>query len=1444
MRYLVLIATLVGWLVSAMEIKAYYLDTPHNESNGIVCYTCHGMAGLTAPDADANGVPDWTWADRALADPEDTAHNFICNSCHSSTPTPGLPKGPEKVLHSKKTTGSTKAYWTTECVQCHDVHYQGQLDYSADDYAKLYLVTGTFTSNAIYSNPTPLVAGSDSTSINFTTTTVQAGFEDTSKWKSKGGSTSGSANMVAGRAVDGSRGLILVPDKTNHPETFEIINVTANTIKVKGQMVRDAISSGNFAIIYGQSIKSSVMPNGGVVANDLRDVKYYTPKLINSSFGGHVDLTTGSTKPLGLCQVCHTTPSSWPKSGGPATHYPATDCDSCHNILTGGGAPVVANTGGPYLVEQGAGVTLMGGADFATPCIDGESTQWDLDNNGTYDVAGPGFVGGIVNLTWAQLGAYGLQTVGVPHTIRLQALNACSGMQATATTTLTVYENTPVANFTATPNPAACGQSIIFDGSTSSHTKPGRSIVSYVWNYGDGATGTGVTASHAYSGSGSHLATLTVTDNNLPAKTATTTVTVNVNQCNSAPVANAGTDQSVTTGALVTLNGSGSTDGDGDPLSYGWSFISRPVGSSAGLAGASTARPTFTADVAGSYVVSLVVNDGKVDSGADTVTVTAVTPNHIPVANAGPDQSVVIGVLVALNGSASTDVDGDPLSYGWSFTSRPGGSSAVLSGATTASPTFTADVAGSYVVSLVVNDGRVGSVADSLTITVLPNLEDIDLGFGSPVQQGGDGLVGEGVRIFNGNVIEARSDLALPSPNSFGLGLTAFYNSRSAQSGAMGYGWSHTYEVSLDTGFFLGTINVYRLVDQTGRVLYFTWDAGKQHYSGLWQEKSYIVSVGGDLVWCRRDGSRFGFGFDGKLSWIADGKGNRLDLSYNGNRLQAVTDQATGRVLNFVYNGNLLENVTGPITDAIPEDPAKPGFSLPWVTYQYDANSNLIAVLYADGDRNFTTPPFASGVRYSYTDTHDLHNLTARKDTLGNTLATWGYDNQDRCTANYSVNGTGAASIVYNPTSPVVSVTDAYGIVRGYTIDATKGRKRLAAMATSNGPAPYGGDIIRWVYDNNLNLIETESIGGVVNQYSGFDANGNPATAVLSVGALDQSGASLTHTIHYEYHPTISAVTRGWETSLVNSGGIRETIYDYDNPSTDPDPATPNSNPTNQVYKTTEKGYSKSLTGVATPYTQSTAYEYTALGQISRVDDPRTDVSDQTVYTYYPAAPYNLEKITKPVIGDTVYLDYDHDGRPRLIQDENGRITSTVVDGRGRAISITANYGTAEASVRTREYSGGQLKKETDQDGVATTYAYYATTGRLYRIYDLADNYQQNTYDAQGNLSETGKYAASDSIHPTYLRDYDYSGHPVIKGRLFRSIKSNNYYAEYDYYADGSEKSYRDYDGKVTSSSYDSLGRKVRTEYPTDPGHPTVANYLATAYDLYGEVAPEIRTVC
>ena len=98
---------------------------------------------------------------------------------------------------------------------------------------------------------------------------------------------------------------------------------------------------------------------------------------------------------------------------------------------------------------------------------------------------------------------------------------------------------------------------------------------------------------------------------------------------------------------------------------------------------------------------------------------TALAQTEAPVANAGPNQTVNVGSTVTLNGSGSYDPGGQPLTYLWTL-QAPGGTTAVLSNPTTVSPTFVADVPGTYVARLIVNNGSLASFPSTVTITASP----------------------------------------------------------------------------------------------------------------------------------------------------------------------------------------------------------------------------------------------------------------------------------------------------------------------------------------------------------------------------------------------------------------------------------------------------------------------------------------------------------------------------------------------------------------------------------------------------------------------------------------------------------------------------------------------------------------------------------------------------
>lgn len=181
------------------------------------------------------------------------------------------------------------------------------------------------------------------------------------------------------------------------------------------------------------------------------------------------------------------------------------------------------------------------------------------------------------------------------------------------------------------------------------------------------------------------------------------------------PLARAGPDQTVATGGLAALDGSGSFDLDGELLSYRWAILWRPTGSAATLSDPGAVQPTLSTDLPGSYVVQLMVSDGAEPSAPDQVVLS--TTNSVPVADAGRDQTVPLSRLVRLDGSGSRDADRDPLTYQWALLVRPDASAARLSDPGAARPTFTVDVAGNYVAQLVVRDGHARSAPDTVVLT-------------------------------------------------------------------------------------------------------------------------------------------------------------------------------------------------------------------------------------------------------------------------------------------------------------------------------------------------------------------------------------------------------------------------------------------------------------------------------------------------------------------------------------------------------------------------------------------------------------------------------------------------------------------------------------------------------------------------------------------------------
>jgi len=769
--------------------------------------------------------------------------------------------------------------------------------------------------------------------------------------------------------------------------------------------------------------------------------------------------------------------------------------------------------------------------------------------------------------------------------------------------------------------------------------------------------------------------------------------------------------------------------------------------------------------------------------GGTTTKSTTVNVYPSPTINITADpKTIEIGSASTLTWS-STNAD--------SVTIDQGIGSVELNGTTTVTPAVTTTYT-------IIATGLGGTATDSAAVAVIAPPDDVNQGLDTDEQQGGGGIVGETIRILNGNMVEHRTDLLFSSPNRLGLSLRAAYNSRSDILSSMGYGWTHTYEVSLDPGFVMGSSTYVKIVDQTGRAHYFE-DAGGGLYAGVFNERSHVKLESGTYVWYLLDGTECAFSASGQLTWMDDAAGNRLQLTYDtNNRLETVTDTSSGRILTFHYNvDGRLTSITGPVTDAVPS----PGT---WVTYGHGDNQNLTSVTYADG----------SGFNYGYTDTNDPHNLTEKENKAGHLLNTWAYDAQDRATDNFSRDGKGV-SIVYESVTQV-NVTDAYGKLREYFLDDVSGRKRVSSII--NGPggaggAPYGNsNAVSWIYDTSMRPTEVEYAGGTINQYQNYDTKGNPGTIILAYNTPEE------RTITYTYHPDINAPLTRIEASVLGTGN-KETIWGYDN---DYD-SIPNEDPTGLVSRIIEKGFTKAIAGSIISYEYVTIFTYNSRGQVLSIDGPLPGTGDTTTFSYDPTTG-DLLSITRPLIGATSFSNYDAAGQVGLVTDINNQSKGFTYDGRGRVTLITNN---ADGSTNSVIYNtAGLPETRTDEDGVISSFEYNSVCGRLSRTTDHVGNYISYDYDLQGNMIEKSYYDPSDNR--TNWKRFDFQ-QPDMPGKIYKEINPDDTFTKYGYDLEGNISSVTDPNNNTTSYEYDPLNRLITV---TQPGN-GVTSYT---YDGHGNL--------
>jgi len=370
-------------------------------------------------------------------------------------------------------------------------------------------------------------------------------------------------------------------------------------------------------------------------------------------------------------------------------------------VCVSANAPPVASAGPDLLVYLPATATLNGAvSDDGLPPAGPLTIQWS-------QVSGPGtvtFSNAANTSTTASFSEAGT------YVLRLTASD--TEFTTSDETTVTVYpaNQAPVVNAgpdlvvylpaTATPN-----------GTVTDDGLPPGSTLSIQWSKLSGpgtvtfsnATSASTTAS--FSEAGTYVLRLTANDTEFTTGDETT---ITVHPVNQPPVVNAGPDLVVYLPATATVTGTVTDDGlpPSALLTVQWSQVSGP--GTVTISNTTSASTTASFSEAGSYVLRLTASDSELSS-SDETTINVSPANRAPIANAGDDFTIGVTRTAHLDGGASGDPDGDPLTFSWAFVTIPAGSSATLAGPTTAAPAFVIDRPGTYVVRLVVNDGVLDS---------------------------------------------------------------------------------------------------------------------------------------------------------------------------------------------------------------------------------------------------------------------------------------------------------------------------------------------------------------------------------------------------------------------------------------------------------------------------------------------------------------------------------------------------------------------------------------------------------------------------------------------------------------------------------------------------------------------------------------------------------------
>jgi PKD domain/Secretion system C-terminal sorting domain len=388
----------------------------------------------------------------------------------------------------------------------------------------------------------------------------------------------------------------------------------------------------------------------------------------------------------------------------------ATGMDTMQvTVNVAGNITPTANAGVDQTITLPANSVILSGSGTD---VDGTITAYAWTK-----ISGPA-AGTITNPNTAATAVTGLVAGVYKFELRVTDNNGAIGMDTMQVTVNSTASNIPpTANAGADQAITLPTNSVILSGNG---TDPDGTITAYSWTKISGPTAGTITnpttAATAVTGlvAGVYRFELRVTDNNGAIDTDTMQVTVNV-AGNIAPVANAGTDQSITLPTTTAnLLGSG-IDPDGTITAYAWTKIAGPAAGT--INNPNTAATAVTGLVAGLYKFELRVTDNNGATDTDTMQITVnAAANIAPIANAGADQTITLPTNSVILSGNGTDPDGTITAYSWTKISGP--VAGTITNPNVAATFVTGMAAGIYKFELRVTDNNGATDTDTMQVTV------------------------------------------------------------------------------------------------------------------------------------------------------------------------------------------------------------------------------------------------------------------------------------------------------------------------------------------------------------------------------------------------------------------------------------------------------------------------------------------------------------------------------------------------------------------------------------------------------------------------------------------------------------------------------------------------------------------------------------------------------